>query len=252
MDLLLSLWRVNFRAHHSNLKISLLTGFVMFAQNLMFFMMWIVFFGAIRQVKGWQLTDVGLMLGIITAAAGCAMFVADGVRTIGYKIADGSIDAFLVRPCHALPALLLSRSQASGLGDILSGPFYWFVFGGAQLSDLPFLILLTLLAACIFLAALVVFYSLPFWISRSSRFPDQLFEVLIIASTIPQHVQPWGVKAVLFTIIPAGFISLLPASLAHHFDPLGFAALIGAAGVYALIALAVFNAGVRRYITAES
>ncbi len=155
-----------------------------------------------------------------------------------------------MRPRHPLPALLFSRSQASGLGDIVSGPFYWFAFGGASLSDLPLLMVLTLLASCIFVSSLIVFYSLPFWISRSGRFPDQLFEVTIIASTIPQHVQPWGIKLVLFTLIPAGFISLLPASLAHHFDPLGFAALVGAAGVYALIARAVFNAGVRRYIRA--
>ncbi len=62
MDLLVFLWRVNFRAHHSDLKTSLLTALVMFVQNLMFFTMWIVFFSAVRQVKGWQLADVGLMV----------------------------------------------------------------------------------------------------------------------------------------------------------------------------------------------
>lgn len=244
-----ALVRANLRAHHAEIRRLITMSCVMFVQNLMFFTMWIVFFGSIRQVKGWQLGDVGLMFGTIATACGLALLTADGVRTIAMKIQDGSIDGYLTRPRHALPALLLSRSNSASLGDILTGPVYWFVFGGASLSQLPIMICLTLLSATVFLSALVVFYSLAFWLQRGGRFSDQLFEVLIIFSSIPQHAQSLGTKVVMFSILPAGFISLVPASLMHHFNFEQFTLLVGAAALYACIALCFFNAGVRRYIT---
>ena len=247
-----ALLRINFRAHHGNLRRTLMLGGFMFTQNLMFFTMWIVFFGSIRQVKGWQLGDVGLMFGTIATACGFSMFVADGVRTIGQKIQDGSIDGFLTRPRHALPALLLSRSNAAALGDILSGPVYWFFFGGASASHLPGILALTVLSAIVFLSALVVFYSLPFWLQRSGRFSDQLFEVMIIFSSIPQHAQSLGVKMFMFSILPAGFISFIPVSLLHHFNWQQLLILIIATLMYVWTALTVFNAGVRRYVAANT
>jgi len=247
-DYIAALLRANFRAHHADIRRTLLLGGFMFVQNLMFFMIWVIFFGSISQVKGWRLGDVGLMCGIVATAVGLVMFAADGVRTIALKVQDGSMDGFLIQPRHPLPALLLSRSNAASIGDMISGPVFWFAFAGAPLSQLPVILGLTLLSAVIFLSALVAFYSLAFWLQRSGRFSDQLFEMLVIFSSIPQHAQSMSTKLVMFSILPAGFIGLLPVSLLHHFDGLGFLMLIGAAIVYAVIAVGIFNAGVKRYV----
>ena len=53
----------------------------------------------------------------------------------------------------------------------------------------------------------------------------------------------------MFTIMPAGFISLIPVFLLSSFDVLTFAVLTCAALIYAALAVLVFNAGLRRYVS---
>ena len=91
-----------------------------------------------------------------------------------------------------------------------------------------------------------------FWLPNGGRFSDQLFEILIISATVPQHGQPLAIKLVLFSAIPAGFISLTPVSLMQNFDALVLAGLVAAALAYATAAVLVFNAGLKRYIAQDA
>ncbi len=242
----------NWREHYASIRhAAFLSGF-MFVQNLIFFLLWVIFFGSVGEIRGWRLHDVALLYGIVTFAVGLGMFLSDGVRTLPLRVQDGSFDSFIARPRHPLPALMFSRSNASSLGDLLSAPMYWFVFGGMTLDRLPMLLVLSLLTAMIFQAATVLAYSMVFWLPRGGRFSDQLFEILIISATVPQHNQPLGIKLVLFSAIPAGFISLTPVSLMQNFDALLFAGLGVAALVYAAAAVLVFNAGLKRYISQDA
>lgn len=221
---------------------------VMFIQNFIFFVAWIVFFGSVGEIKGWRLEDMSLLMGLVAAGVGLAFFFCDGVRTLPFRVEDGTLDAFITRPRHPLPALLFSRSSPASLGDILSAPVYWFVIGGAPLSQLPLLVALSLMGAAIFLAALLMFYSIALWLPRSGRFADQLFEMFIIFMLIPQHRQAGAIKLIMFSLMPAGFTSLIPILLLRHFDGLMFAVLVGATVVYATLAALVFNAGLKRYV----
>jgi ABC-2 type transport system permease protein len=248
----LALLMANWREHHSNGGRALVFTCFMFVQNLIFFLAWVFFFGAVGEVRGWRLHDVAMLYGFLAFAFGFALFLSDGIRTLPLCIQDGSLDTFIVRPRHPLPALMFSRSSASSLGDVLSAPLYWFAFGGLTLDRLPMLLVVALLAAAIFQAATVLTYSVAFWLSGGGRFSDQLFEILIITASVPQHGQPLGMKLVLFTAIPAGFITLTPVSLMKNFDGWLLAGLTAATLAYAALAVFVFNAGLRRYIAQAS
>ena len=246
-----ALLRANFYDHRTMPWRSLTLGALMTLQNFLFFSLWIVFFGAVREVKGWQLGDVGVMFGVLAMTVGTTLFIADGVRTLTLKIHDGDIDAFLTKPCHPLPPLLLSRSNAASLGDILSGPIYWLGFGGASLAQTPALLLYSLLSATIFLASMIAFYSLGFWLKRSARFSDQLFEVMLILSCVPQHVHGMGMKVLIFSVFPVGFINLVPVTLLRSFDPGLFVLFTAVAALYMGLAIFIFNSGARKYIEAR-
>lgn len=243
-----ALFCANARSHYAEIGKTLVMSFSMLVQNLIFFAMWVVFFVSISQVKGWQLKDVALLIGIIGSSVGISLFVADGIRTTAQRVLDGSIDVLLTRPRHPLPALLFSRSYVSCLGDALSGPILWFTIGDATLAQVPLLLCLTLLSGTIFLSTIIVFYSLAFWIGKSSRFSDQLLETLIIFSTVPQHGQSLGIKIVMYSLLPAGFITLMPVSLLRNFDLSTFAFFVFSSILYVVVSVVVFNAGVKRYV----
>ncbi len=247
-----ALLAANWREHYTDGRRALVFAGFMFAQNLIFFLAWVFFFGAVGEIRGWRLQDVALLYGFLAFAFGFALFLSDGIRTLPLCIQDGSLDTLIVRPRHPLPALMFSRSSASSLGDVLSAPLYWFAFGGMTLDRLPMLLAVALLAAAIFQGAAVLIYSVAFWLSGGGRFSDQLFEILIITAAVPQHGQPLGVKLVLFTAIPAGFITLTPVMLMRSFDAWLLAGLAAAAVAYAALAVLVFNAGLRRYIAQAS
>jgi ABC-2 type transport system permease protein len=51
----------------------------------------------------------------------------------------------------------------------------------------------------------------------------------------------------LFSVVPAGFVSGLPARLVRHFDPAVVGGLAAAAAGFALAGAALFALGMRRY-----
>lgn len=243
-----ALLRAGLAEHRTDIKrTAILSGF-MFVQNFLFFTAWLVFFGSIGEIRGWRLEDMSLLYGLVAAGVGTAFFLCDGVRTLPFRVQDGTLDTLIVRPRHPLPALLFSRSSPASLGDILSAPVYWFVIGHAPLSQFPLLAALSLMGGVILLAILLMFYSIALWLPKSGRFADQLFEMFIIFMLIPQHRQPLAVKALMFTLMPAGFTSLIPVLLLRQFDATTFAILAVATVVYAALATLVFNAGLRRYV----
>ena len=251
LSYLYALFKANWKGYSTDGWRTATLSFVMLLQNLMFFMLWVVFFGAVGKVKGWQLQDVALMYGLLASAIGTSLFLFGGVRTIAMRAYDGSIDAYLTRPRHPLMPILMSKTDAPSLGDALSGPILWFSFGNLALADFPRMLMLDILAAIIFTAAATMIYSLAFWVHRGGRFSDQMFEIIIIFSSIPQHVQPLGIKVLMFSVLPAGFICMIPVSLMHDFDVATFMGLVAAALIYVALAIAVFSAGIRRYVSSS-
>lgn len=227
----------------------LIMSVFMMIQNSMFFALWIILFGTVRDMNGWQLQEVARMFGITASAVGMSLFFFNGARTIAYRILDGTLDSYLTKPRHPLPALLFSSSYPASLGDIFYGPLIWYFLGNLEgYQQWGIIILVTLLAAVVFISTSLIFYCIPFWLKGNTRFPEQLFEMFIIATTNILHGQPLGVKIVVFTLIPAAYVAYVPVLLANHFSWGPLLILISAACFYAWAAIKVFNAGVRKYV----
>lgn len=244
---LAALLRINWRNAHGSIKSTFVMSSMMFIQDAMFFALWFIFFASVSDISGWQLREVAILFGSVATTFGVSLFFCDGARSIAQHIQDGTLDGFLVRPRAALPALILSRSSRASLGDVFFGPALWIVVAHVSVAEFAALIGLVLLCSVIFVAMLVIIFSVPFWLRNSTRFSEQLYEMMLIFSTIPQNGQPFGVQLVMYSVLPAGFLGLLPVELIRSFSIQDLAALLVAAPVYALIAVGVFNAGVRRY-----
>jgi ABC-2 type transport system permease protein len=75
--------------------------------------------------------------------------------------------------------------------------------------------------------------------------------VLLLAS-YPADVFAGATKVLLYTAIPAAFVSGVPAELVDHFDVRDAVLLLGVAGLFAALGWAAFTAGLRRYASGSA
>lgn len=238
----------NLKGYAPDRKKLVLMSLFMMIQNMMFFAFWLILFRSVDDLHGWTLADVTHMFGLTASTVGLALFFCNGVRTIAIRIQDGSLDAFIARPRNPLPLVLTSSSSPASLGDVLYGPFLWALFAPLSWGKGLALFLLAVNGAVIFLAVLVMLYSVGFWLKNSTRFCEQMFETVIVSFCNMTHGQPLLLRFVLFSVIPAGFVNYLPIEFIRSFDPRLLAVILAASLFYAWLAFVIFKAGVRRYV----
>ncbi len=224
----------------------ILISLAMLLQNLIWFGLWQVFFSNVSSLKGWGITEIATFFGIAALAMSFCELLGGGLE-LAQRIDDGSLDGYLARPVHPLLPLLLREPRPYAFGDMATAFIMWLFIGGYGLGDLPLLILLSLLAAIIILSVIIVVNSLPFYFGTKPSFSGQLLEFFIIISTYPQHGFAPMIKILLFTVVPAGFIVLLPVGIMQNFAWPALAAMLLAAPCYFFAALTFFNRGLRRY-----
>jgi len=75
----------------------------------------------------------------------------------------------------------------------------------------------------------------------------QLWELLLTFSLYPEPLFGGALRLALFTVLPAGFVGYLPASVVREPSIQNMSMLATGAVVYLTVAVLVFDAGLRRY-----
>jgi ABC-2 type transport system permease protein len=249
---LLALLRHSMLASRARPRWALASMAMMFGNNIVFFLVWVIYFAKFSSLGGWRQQDVAVLVGVVSWAFGLTSFVTGGMRDIAQQIVDGRLDLHLGRPCHPLPTLLFSRSVPAGVGDLASAFVFWFWLGGRAASELPLLLLMATAAAIVVCATTVIIQCLVFWQPRAIALCEELFNTLLMVAYYPQHPFGLTVRIVLFTVFPAAFVAFLPAEAIRHPDAANVFAMLAAAVTYSILALAVFNRGLRRYTSGNS
>lgn len=219
----------------------------MVANNLLFFATWWIFFARFRDVGGWRLADLAALFGVVSAGWGVASVLAGGVRELARQIAEGELDAFLTQPKSVLLQCVGARSRASGWGDLACGAFLIASSGLVDTRSLGLALVAVGLCATTFLATGVIIHASAFWLERTESLAMTVWEFLITFSSYPPSLFSGGLRLVLFTVLPAGFIGYLPVGLLRDFSIADLFAAGGGALAYAGLALFVFARGLRRY-----
>jgi ABC-2 type transport system permease protein len=244
---LLALLALNIGAFRAHPLRSLAAVAMMFGNNLVFYLVWAIYFRAFSSLGGWREPDIALLFGLFAWAFGLATFLTGGMRTIAQTIVDGGLDLHLGRPCHPLPTLLLSRCEPSGIGDLASAFVFWLWLGGRSPAELPLIVLMASAAAVVLCAMVVIIQCLVFWVPSAIALCEELFNTLLLVTFYPQHPFGLTVRIVLFTVFPSAFMAFFPAEVIRHPNAGGVLIMLAAAGVYSLLALVVFDRGLRRY-----
>lgn len=162
-------------------------------------------------VRGWTSKDVITLWAISAAGYGVAYSFCRNVNNIPYLIVRGQLDAWMLYPRALLPHLMVGTMSASAIGDALFGYAVYGTFVRPDLTHFLLFVILSLAVAIVFVGFSILVGSLSFYLGNVETLGEQLRGALVTFSTYPASIFEGTVKIVLFSVIPAGFVSYLPA-----------------------------------------
>jgi len=224
---------------------ALLAAF-MAANNLLWFGIWVIFFGLAGELRGWTVVDVARLYGIVATAYGLYAAFFGGARNLASLAIDGGPDVYLGRQRATLLGVRFSRCDPTGFGDIVSGIALIAWTGDGPLEMLLALGLSTL-GTSILVSVYVTLGSLVFFASARQRFVDQLFDCFLTLSAMPQIGLPPLAKLLLYTAFPAAFVGFVPVEILRSFSGVELGGAVLAAVAFPVLATVVFRCGLKRY-----
>ena len=219
----------------------------MVANDSLWLFFWWTYFRQFPLLHGWQNTDIVILWVISACGFGIAMCIFGNASKLAALIMNGGLDAYLGMPRNVLLHVCISATDPTAWGDVIFAVGAYALFLHPDLLHIGLFALLALQVALIFTAFIVILGSMAFFVGNTEGMTQQVYGALITFSTYPMSIFTGVVRLLLFTIVPAGFISFVPLQLLHQFTwPLlgamaGFTILIGS------VAMGVFRLGLRRY-----
>jgi ABC-2 type transport system permease protein len=219
----------------------------MLINDIVWLIFWLAYFSSFPLVAGWGRTEIITLWAIVAAGGGVGATLCGGAYRLAGMIVRGELDFYLALPKPALPHMLVSRMSLTAPGDVLFGMLVYWLLVRPTAVQIALFALFTLTGALIYVAFGVITQSLAFWLGNAEGLAQQLSNALLNFSTYPTAIFHGIVKALLFTIIPAGFIAYIPVQLLRSFSWPMFGGLLLFTGGFLLAAVGVFQAGLRRY-----
>jgi ABC-2 type transport system permease protein len=218
----------------------------MIANNAIWVVFWALFFHRVGALRGWDTRSVYLLLAALCTSAGFVLGFLANTRAIGRMIADGELDAALALPTPPLLYLMVRRVNPINMGDIMFGVVLFAVAGNPTPVRTLTFVVAVFVAAVVLAGFLVSAGALAFFAGRDDA-GELGFHTMLLFGAYPVDIFGSSARLVLHTVVPAAFVAAVPARLVQHFD-LGVAAgFVTAAVVFAALAIALFQAGLRRY-----
>jgi ABC-2 type transport system permease protein len=220
---------------------------IMLANDLAWVAFWLLFFREVGTLRGWNAEKVLLLFAVLTTVCGIALGLLANARKLGELAASGRLDAVLALPVDPLAHLLVRRVDTALLGDLAFGPLLFLSTGAPTLERTALYIIGSLCGAAVLVGFLVAAGALTFFIGGRGEHADLGFQAILILASYPLDVFAGVTKLLLFTAVPAAFVTGLPTRLVDRFDIATAAALVGAAAFFVILGTTLFRLGLRRY-----
>lgn len=220
---------------------------IMLANDLAWVAFWLLFFDKVGSLRGWDSGRVLLLFAILTTVAGIALGLLSNARKLGWLASEGELDAVLALPVNPLAYLLTRKIDTAMLGDLFFGPVLFALSGEPTLERAAIYVVGSLCGAAVLVGFLVAAGSLTLFFGGRGEQADLSFQVVLILASYPLDVFGGITKILLFTAVPAAFITGLPTELVDDFDVRMGAILVLAAFAFAALGELTFRLGLNRY-----
>ena len=219
---------------------------IMLVNDVVWVTFWLIFFRQVGEIRGWNTDQVLVLLAVLTTGSGFSLGLLHNVRRLGVMIGNGELDSTLALPVPTLPFVLVRRVAPIHVGDMAFGVVLFVGFCNPTPQRTAVFVGGCLTAAAICTGFLVLVGSLSFFVGRSEA-GDLGFHALLLTSAYPVDIFTGATKVLLYTVVPAGFMTAAPSRLVDEFDPLLAAGTAAIAAAAMLLGVVTFNRGLRRY-----
>jgi ABC-2 type transport system permease protein len=244
---MLTTWKLNFAgAMEFRLSFSMTVG-TMILNNFVWVFFWGIYFTKFPLVNGWTLQDVMMMQAVACGAYGVAAVFFGNAFGIANLVSTGQLDTYLAQPKPVLLHVLISRMTISAIGDLLFTFILFGMYGTHTVEGFLKLMLAIVLGGAIYVFFNVLAQSLAFYIGNAEGLGQQFFMAFLTLTTYPTDIFRGIGRIILFTVLPAGFISYLPIGLLRDVQPDFLWKVAGMTILLALLSTWVFSRGLKRY-----
>ena len=219
----------------------------MFLNDCAWLAYFIMLFDRFPIVRNWHAADVATLWAVTAAGFGIGHCFFGNSLALARIITNGELDTWLLYPRALLPHVVLGRMNASSFGDAVFGYVVYFVIVRPDLPHVVLFIMLTLSVALLFLGFSVITGSLSFYVGNGESLSESWRSALIAFSTYPTDLFDGKVKLLLFTLIPAAYVSGFPVEALQKLSLLHAAYSLAGALVMVAVAFFVFSHGLKRY-----
>jgi len=182
----LALLRTSIRASISLRGAFLLESALMVANNLIFLLMWWIFFRQFKQISGWTMTDMIALNAIGMGGYGLMQICFGGTKQISRIILNGELDPFMTQPKNLLIHLTGSKSFSKGWGHLMTTVIL--VVLGKLISSIP-LILIGMICSClVFTSVGIIAHSLVFWFGSIEKVSKNYCDSLFLFALYPTNI----------------------------------------------------------------
>jgi ABC-2 type transport system permease protein len=220
----------------------------MIINDAMWVTFWWIYFTRFDVLSGgWRVQDVLALWAIVAVAFGLCAGIFGNCIALAEIISKGKLDYYLALPKNVLLHVLVSRMDTTAWGDLVFGVGLFLVVLQPSPGQVALFLYLSLCAAVLLLGFNILWQSLAFWLGNAEGLGTQMWQALLSFATYPPALFSGMVKALLFTLLPAAFLSHIPVEMLR--DPNLATLLVEAAVAFGvlLLSILVFYRGLRRY-----
>jgi ABC-2 type transport system permease protein len=247
MRFFLALLRTSIRASISVRGAFVLESVLMIVNNLVFVLMWWIFFRQFKEIGGWTMKDMIALNAIGMGAYGLMQICFGNVKQLSRIILSGDLDPFMTQPKNLLIHLISSKSFAKGWGFLMTAAILVAIGRFTTIFELA-LILLSIVSGClVFTSIAIIAHSMVFWLGSVESVSRKYCDSLFMFALYPTNIYSGLLQFVMFTLIPAGIIGYLPVELLRNFTWPDLAILVASSGGFFILAFVIFHLGLKRY-----
>ena len=223
-------------------------AFGMALSNSSFIFFWWIAFSQIGgDIAGYSFADVLFIWAVTSTGFGIGSILFTNARRLTSLIVTGELDAFLLQPCNTLLNVLCAKTTLSSYGDLVYGFVIMAIFYARDPGAWLWFILGSVLCGVLITAITLAAHSLSFFWGDASAIGQMATEFTLNFSLYPDRIYAPAVRALMYSLIPAGIAVHVPLRLFRDYSPAVLMVSLLVSAAYCAAAGLVFYRGLRRY-----